>query len=295
MTASRSDSDDLGWSIISKPGSDLAVDLPEATLRYLEADVGDRVFYLVEDQGTVLAYHERDVPDESERIVGICTVTEQSDGSPTVGLTSTALTLLEATEDDRICVDDGPGESVRLHQEPGQPASRDVESHQAEFHTREEIPEEHHPDVPEHIDWTEYVAYSCRRPACQDQCINRADSPYAQTKTCRACYPGVDPDELNPRSKHLPKWAQGLDPSDQTTASEGEGEPARPAAQRSEQPEPERERPERSAPARPAGSAPSRGDPEARAHPPNPQGEGDLHRDAHQPESETEAEQGARQ
>jgi len=166
---------------------------------------------------------------------------------------------------------------------------------ESEVSARGQIPPEHHPDVPEHIDWTEYVAYRCRRRMCQDQCLNRVDSPYAQTKTCRACYPDVDPDELAPRSKHLPKWAQGLDPADQTTASEGEGVPARPAAQPAgEQPEPDRERPERSAPTRPAGSTPLRGDPEARAHPPNPPGEGDLHGDTHQPKSDDNGpEQGA--
>ncbi|MXR50047.1 hypothetical protein GRX03_00285 [Halovenus sp. WSH3] len=127
MTASRSDSTAIGWSAVSKPGSDLAVDLPAAVLRYLQADAGDRVFYLVEDEGTVLAYHERDVPDESERIVGVRTVTEQSDGRPTVRLTSTALTLLDAAEDDHIYADDGPGESARLHHSPGRPdAGRDV-------------------------------------------------------------------------------------------------------------------------------------------------------------------------
>ncbi|MXR51123.1 hypothetical protein GRX03_05815 [Halovenus sp. WSH3] len=295
MTASRSDSTAIGWSAVFRPGSDLAVDLPVAVLRYLQADAGDRVFYLVEDEGTVLAYHERDVPDESERIVGVRTVTEQSDGRPTVRLTSTALTLLDAAEDDHIYADDGPGESARLHHSPGRPdAGRDV-GHEADSRTRDEIPEEHLNRVPEDIDWTNYAAYHCRFPRCNDPCLNRVDSPYSLTKTCRACFAESDLDDLDVRGDHLPEWAKSLDPADQTTASEGEGEPARPAAQPAgEQPEPDRERPERAAPTRPAGSAPLRGDPEARAHPPNPVGEGDFHGDTHQPESEDRpTEQGA--
>jgi len=139
MTASRSDSNLIGWSEVTAPGSDPVVDLPAAVLRYLQADVGDRVFYLVEDEGTILAYHERDVPDESERIVGVRTVTEQSDGRPTVRLTSTALTLLDAAEDDHIYADDGPGESARLHQAPGRPDARRNVGHQVDSHTRDEI------------------------------------------------------------------------------------------------------------------------------------------------------------
>lgn len=62
-------------------------------------------------------------------------------------------------------------------------------------------------------------------------------------------------------------------PSTDTT-SEGTGELVRPETQRSEHPGTEDERQSHSAPARPAGSAPSWVDPEARAFPPNPEGEG---------------------
>jgi hypothetical protein len=73
--------------------------------------------------------------------------------------------------------------------------------------------------------------------------------------------------ELDPITSHLPATA---------VKSEGEGESARPAAQRSEQPGTSAERPEAVAPTRPTGSDPSRVDPEARAPPPNPEGEGNL-------------------
>ena len=68
----------------------------------------------------------------------------------------------------------------------------------------EAVPEEHRPDVPETVVWTEYVAYKCRRPECQDDCLNRMDSKYAQTKLCRACFPSVDLDTLDPLTHHLP-------------------------------------------------------------------------------------------
>lgn len=107
-------------------------------------------------------------------------------------------------------------------------------------------------------DWSQYRAYVCIH--CHDDCINRQDGVPAQYSLCRSCV-RLDPD---------------LKLSDLAATSEGEGEPAGPEAQRSEHPGPDRERPSRSAPARPAGSAPSWGDPEARAHVPNPEGEGPL-------------------
>lgn len=175
----------------------------------------------------------------------------------------------------------------------------------------EAVRPEHRPDVPEEVDWSKYVAYKCRNRYCQDDCLNRADSLYAQHKLCRACYPGYNLENKSSNTRHLPEWARGLDVDHTTATSEGEGESARPEAQpersssrqpaqRSEQaaptseasgehPGPDRERQSRSAPTRQAGSAPLRGDPEARAHTPNPQGEGSPEHEAHQPESDVTA------
>jgi hypothetical protein len=112
-------------------------------------------------------------------------------------------------------------------------------------------------------DWSQFVAYDCRY--CNEGCINRVDASCAQANACRGCH-RVAP--LDPRDDHL----EDLPP--QPTASEPKGAPARPGAQRSEHPGTERERQSRSAPARLAGSDPLRVDPEGRAHPPNPEGEG---------------------
>ena len=116
-------------------------------------------------------------------------------------------------------------------------------------------------------EWSEFVFYECRNKYCQENCINHVDHQRTQLKVCRECLDTWEPvvDDLPRITHHLP---------DQSTASEPEGAPARPGAQRSEHPGPERERQSRSAPARPAGSDPPRVDPEGRAHPPNPEGEG---------------------
>jgi len=95
----------------------------------------------------------------------------------------------------------------------------------------DQLPPEHHPYVPEDVDWEKYVSYNCRWSACQDLCLNRADSPYAQAKVCRACYPELDLDDLPELTDHLPDWARGLDGDHTPATSEVEGEPARPAAQ----------------------------------------------------------------
>lgn len=313
MSASRYESFDLGFTTVSAAGSDLGADLPSAAVRHLRLDDGDRVVYLIEEEGTVLAYHEEGAPKESQRLVGITTF---QDGQTSIPVTSTALKLLDVSEGDRILAAYGPDGSVRLHRgSTAKPTDSPAEYRQDDSRTRDEIPTEHLDHVPDKIDWTDYAAYHCRFPQCNDPCLNRVDSPYSLTKTCRACYAETDVDDLDVRGDHLPEWAQGLDPSATSTTSEGEGEPARPAAQpersssrqsaqrseqtaptrgaSGEQPEPDRERPERSAPARPAGSAPSRGDPEARAHPPNPQGEGAPHGDAHQTERNETTEQGS--
>lgn len=178
-----------------------------------------------------------------------------------------------------------------------------------DIHCLQDIPLDHRPDLPRNISWSAYVDYNCRIQRCQDSCLNHADSPYAQKKLCRACYPVVDTGDLPPKILHLPAWARGLDVGDTPTTSEGEGEAVRPEAQpkrsssrqpaqRSEQaaptrgasgehPGPDRERPSRSAPSRQTGSAPLWGDPEARAHTPNPEGEGSPQNDTHQSESDT--------
>ena len=115
-------------------------------------------------------------------------------------------------------------------------------------------------------EWSHYVQYRCRHRDCQAECINHLDASCTHYKECRDCHQSLSA-ELRPRSDHLP---------DTAVTSEGEGESARPAAQRSEQPGTSAERPEAVAPTRPAGSDPSRVDPEARAPPPNPEGEGNL-------------------
>jgi len=114
--------------------------------------------------------------------------------------------------------------------------------------------------------WSHHVRYSCRHTDCQAECINHLDASCTHYKQCRDCYQSHRVG-LRPRTDHLP---------DQPIESEGERETACPAAQRSEQPGPTAERSEAVVPSRPTGSAPSRGDPEARAPPPNPEGEGNL-------------------
>ncbi|WP_136688355.1 hypothetical protein [Halorhabdus amylolytica] len=104
-------------------------------------------------------------------------------------------------------------------------------------------------------DWSQFVRYFCA--CCGEECINHVDAVTTENTLCRTCS-----DVL------------GVSRGWIAVTSEGEGEPAGPEAQRSEHPGPDRERQSRSAPARQTGSAPSRGDPEARAHPPNPEGEG---------------------
>lgn len=104
-------------------------------------------------------------------------------------------------------------------------------------------------------DWSQFVRYFCA--CCGEECINHADAVTTENTLCRTC-----------------SDVFGFSRGDPTATSEGEGESAGPKAQRSECPGPDRERQSRSAPARQTGSAPSRGDPEARAHPPNPEGEG---------------------
>jgi hypothetical protein len=93
--------------------------------------------------------------------------------------------------------------------------------------------------------WEAYKAYRCK--ACREACINRFDDSATKASECRSCH--YVP-ELESDNQH----------------SEGEGEAARPAAQRSEQSGTTAERPEAVAPARPAGSDPLRVDPETRAH-----------------------------
>ena len=113
-------------------------------------------------------------------------------------------------------------------------------------------------------DWSQFVAYECRNPECQENCINPRDATCARERECRSCHgiPSLDSEE-----------SKTCRPQE-ATASEPTGAPARPGAQPSEHPGPERERQSRSAPTRQAGSDPSRVDPEGRAHPPNPEGDG---------------------
>jgi hypothetical protein len=112
-------------------------------------------------------------------------------------------------------------------------------------------------------DWSQFVAYDCRY--CNEGCINRKDANCAQVGACKGCHRAAS---LDLRDNLLDERSL------QSTASEAKGAPARPGAQRSEHPGPERERQSRSAPTRAAGSDPSRVDPEGRAHPPNPEGDG---------------------
>jgi hypothetical protein len=147
-------------------------------------------------------------------------------------------------------------------------------------------------------DWTQYAHYYCL--VCRETCINHVEDSCTRERECRECHriPDLqatpttaiedadDParDAHHPRAneyrvRHRNAVPDGRDDSveeepRQSTASEPKGAPARPGAQRSEHPGTERERQSRSAPARLAGSDPSRVDPEGRAHPPNPEGEG---------------------
>jgi len=113
-------------------------------------------------------------------------------------------------------------------------------------------------------EWSRYLAYECRNPECQENCINPRDAACTRERECRSCHRVPSLDSQESRTYRL----------EEPTASEPKGAPARPGAQRSEHPGPERERQSRSAPERPAGSDPSRVDPEGRAHPPNPEGDG---------------------
>jgi len=58
-------------------------------------------------------------------------------------------------------------------------------------------------------DWSEYVEYKCRHRSCQADCINRVDSPAAQTKQCWSCYQVTDASELSSLTHHLPKSRRG--------------------------------------------------------------------------------------
>jgi hypothetical protein len=103
---------------------------------------------------------------------------------------------------------------------------------ESEVYRRDEIPREHRPNPPRSPDWSKYVAYNCRVRTCHDNCLNCADSPYAQTKLCRVCYTQTDDfDDLRPLSKHLPQWARGFEFDHPTATSEGKGASARPEAQ----------------------------------------------------------------
>ena len=112
-------------------------------------------------------------------------------------------------------------------------------------------------------DWSSYTQYFCSH--CHEECINHADSLPAQRHRCKSCI--------------LLELDNTPETGDALTTSEGTGELVRPEAQRSEHPGTVGERQSPSAPARPTGSAPSRGDPEARAFPPNPEGEGNPNSD----------------
>lgn len=74
-----------------------------------------------------------------------------------------------------------------------------------EVHSRDDLEPEHVPDVPDQVEWSEYVAYTCRERECQDDCLNRIGSEYARSKLCRACYPEADLDSLPPSTYHLPR------------------------------------------------------------------------------------------
>jgi len=64
--------------------------------------------------------------------------------------------------------------------------------------TLEELSPEHVPEVPESVDWPQYRHYTCQHPGCHDDCINRRDTPYAITGTCRLHFSEDDLFELNP-------------------------------------------------------------------------------------------------
>lgn len=57
-----------------------------------------------------------------------------------------------------------------------------------------ELPPEHQPDVPEHVDWSEYEYYHCRFPRCNEPCLNPVQSPYALDGSCRGCYIEANPE-----------------------------------------------------------------------------------------------------
>lgn len=115
-----------------------------------------------------------------------------------------------------------------------------TDRHQAEdhcgpnIHRLQDVPPAHRPSLPRNIDWSAYVDYNCRIRQCQDSCLNRADSPYAQQKLCRACYPAVDTEDLPSKILHLPAWAHGLEVGDTPATSEGEGEGTPGSATRAE-------------------------------------------------------------
>lgn len=67
-------------------------------------------------------------------------------------------------------------------------------------------------------DWSQYVFYECRHYQCQENCINRVDSPATRTKQCWGCYHEHDPDELSSLTHHLPDEPLSL--QDATTESQ---------------------------------------------------------------------------
>ena len=48
-----------------------------------------------------------------------------------------------------------------------------------------DVADEYAEEVPEEVEWSEYVAYQCRD--CRADCINRQDSGPAQDRRCRGC------------------------------------------------------------------------------------------------------------
>jgi hypothetical protein len=74
-------------------------------------------------------------------------------------------------------------------------------------------------------EWSDYVYYHCRFPRCNEPCINRIDTQYTQTKSCRDCFTEELLEEQDPPVDHL-LWVTDSEPDAPATAGEATKEPA---------------------------------------------------------------------
>lgn len=88
---------------------------------------------------------------------------------------------------DKVSVQKRPQrEHEASYWEGGQSLSRQQRQENDEYSEAPPLPDELKPHVPDSPEWSQYQSYRCR--FCRFQCLNRRDSPYAETTLCRSCY-----------------------------------------------------------------------------------------------------------